>query len=253
MPSDYDVIFITNPTDIHIQTLRQVHGHARHFFIEKPIVSIARAEEAAAFVGRKDSVYYVACPMRYTKVLQYIKKNIDPADVTGVRCCCSSYLPEWRPGTDYRQCYSAIKALGGGVSMDLIHEWDYLVYLFGFPEKILCSLTKKSDLEIDCEDYAAYIAEYKDKMIELHLDYYGRTQLREITLFLKDDTVIGDFIHSNLRYLKKDQVITLPADGNDCKKKELLHFLDIIDGRRINDNDIQTAYKTLMLTQGIIK
>ena len=30
---------------------------------------------------------------------------------------------------------------------------------------------KFSNLELNCEDYASYIATYKDKVVELHLDY----------------------------------------------------------------------------------
>ena len=40
------------------------------------------------------------------------------------------------PAVDHRTVYSARKALGGGVTIDLIHEWDYLVELFGVPEKL---------------------------------------------------------------------------------------------------------------------
>lgn len=251
MPADYDVIFITNPTALHISTLYQVHEKGKHFFIEKPVVSVARAEEAAKFVKREGSIYYVACPMRYKRVIQYIKENVDLTKVVSTRSFCSSYLPEWRPGTDYRKCYSAIKALGGGVSIDLIHEWDYLVYLFGFPQKLLYSFAKKSILEIDCEDYAAYIAEYTDKMVELHLDYFGRASLREIMLLTQEDTIVGDFIKNKVSYLKSGRVIELPEAYNYSKKQELLHFMNIIDGQAVNDNDIMTAYRTLLLTQGI--
>ena len=68
------------------------------------------------------STYYVACPLRYNAVIQYIKDNIDLQDVISVRSISSSYLPDWRPGVDYRKTYSAKKELGGGVSIDLIHE-----------------------------------------------------------------------------------------------------------------------------------
>lgn len=253
LPEDYDVIFITNPTKLHISTLYQMHDKGRHFFIEKPVTSVEKVEESVSFIPKHNSIYYVACPMRYKRVTQYIKENVDVKKVIGVRSFCSSYLPEWRPGTDYRKCYSAIKALGGGVSIDLIHEWDYLVYLFGFPQKIQCAFSQKSKLEIDCEDYAAYIAEYPDKMIELHLDYFGRASLREIMLFTVEDTIVGDFIENQIRYLKSGKVVKLSETQNENKKRELTHFLDIIDGKTENDNDMQMAYKVLNLTQGVIK
>lgn len=32
LPDDYDIIFITNPTSMHMDTLREVHEKAKHFF-----------------------------------------------------------------------------------------------------------------------------------------------------------------------------------------------------------------------------
>ena len=46
---------------------------------------------------------------------------------------------------------------------------------------------KKSTLEIDSDDYAIYIAEYADKILELHLEYFGHSIIREITLFTEQD------------------------------------------------------------------
>lgn len=252
LPDDYDVIFITNPTELHILTLCRMHDKGRHFFIEKPISSGTKHEAAMDFTPRDDSIYYVACPMRHKKVTQYLKKEIDMSKVVGVRSFCSSYLPEWRPETDYRKCYSAIKALGGGVSIDLIHEWDYLVYLFGFPSKVQYAFSHKSKLEIDCEDYAAYIAEYPDKMVELHLDYFGRASLREVMLFGEEDTIVGDFIENRIRYLKAKKVVELQEIPNENKKRELKHFLDIVDGKVSNDNDMLMAWKVLNLTRGLL-
>lgn len=252
LPSDYDIIFITNPTDLHMEALKAVHDKANNFFIEKPIVSIKRAEEAAQFVPQTGKNYYVASPMRYKGVIEYIKSNVAPEDVIGVSCICSSYLPEWRPGTDYRKCYSAIKALGGGVSVDLIHEWDYLTYLFGMPLDVKYVFSKKSSLEMDVEDYAAYIAEYRDKMVELHLDYYGRASIRKITLFTGEDTIEGDLINNRINWLKSGKTISFDEAPQTIKVREMEHFLDIVDGRIINDNTISNAYKNLLLTQGII-
>ena len=170
VPDDYDVIFITNPTSLHLNTLQQFNNKGRNFFIEKPVVSLDQLQEAKSLKLKEDSIYYVACPLRYNAVIQWIKKNVDPSDVISVRSISSSYLPEWRPEQDYRDTYSAHKKLGGGVSIDLIHEWDYLTYLFGWPKTIQSLIGKKSGLEIDSDDYAIYIAEYNDMIVELHLD-----------------------------------------------------------------------------------
>lgn len=252
LPGDYDVIFITNPTDFHIDTLKKVHNKAKHFFIEKPITSYKNLESVLGVQYREESIYYVACPLRYTNVIQYLKNNINLKEVISARCISSSYLPEWRPGIDYRDTYSAHKDLGGGVSIDLIHEWDYIQYLFGKPDSIVYVAGKKSNLEIDCEDYALYIADYKDKVVELHLDYFGRKTIREVMFVMNNDTVIGDLVHSKITFLKSGKTIDLSEERNDFQKKEIKYFLDLINENK-GKNFAFEAYNTMNYTQGVIK
>ena len=250
VPADYDVIFITNPTEKHLDTLRIFHEKGKHFFIEKPVVSVRQVEKAGLFKLREESVYYIACPLRYNAVIQYIKKNVNPADVISVRSISSSYLPDWRPEQDYRDTYSAQKELGGGVSIDLIHEWDYLTYLFGWPESVHSFIGKKSSLEINSDDYAIYIAEYLDKIVELHLDYFGRKTIREIQLFTKDDTIIGDIANNRISFLKSGEKIDFMEQRDDYQMRELKHFLDMVNGKIESDSSFYHAIDVLKLTQG---
>lgn len=253
LPSDYDVAFITNPTDMHMDTLKAIHNRARHFFIEKPITSYRNLDVAENFAYREDSIYYVACPMRYKRILNYLKQNIDITDVNGVRCICSSYLPEWRPGTDYRECYSAHKDMGGGVAIDLIHEWDYLKWIFGMPNKVNAIISKKSKLEIDSDDYAAYIAEYDNMIAELHLDYFGRESIREVMIFTSDDTIVADILKNTVTYKKSGRIIQFEEVRDDSCRLELEHFLDMVAGKLNNDNSPEIACKIMKLTQGIVE
>ena len=250
VPDDYDVIFITNPTDMHLDTLKKFHEKGKHFFIEKPVASLEQIEEAKDFTIRNDSVYYVACPLRYNAVIQYVKQNIDPKDVLSVRSISSSYLPDWRPGQDYRDTYSAHKDMGGGVSIDLIHEWDYLTYLFGWPINIQSFIGKKSDLEIDSDDYAIYIAEYPEMIAELHLDYFGRKTVREIQLITKEDTIIGDIQNNQLKYLKSGKIIDFHEERDNYQRRELETFLDTITEALPVDEGYRHALHVLELTQG---
>ncbi|MCR5293959.1 MAG: Gfo/Idh/MocA family oxidoreductase [Lachnospiraceae bacterium] len=250
VPDDYDIIFITNPTEMHLASLEQFHDKGKHFFIEKPVVSLGQLEKARSFPIREDSVYYVAAPLRYNAVIQWIRQNVSSDDVISVRSISSSYLPDWRPGQDYRKTYSAHRDLGGGVSIDLIHEWDYLSYLYGFPQKMYAMIGRKSGLEIDSDDYAIYLAEYKNKIIELHLDYFGRHTIREIQLFTKDDTIIGDIANNRILFLNQGKKIDFHEQRDDYQRRELSCFLDMITGRLPVENGFMHAIDVMDLTQG---
>jgi predicted dehydrogenase len=175
---------------------------------------------------------------------------VNPEDVISVRSISSSYLPDWRPGQDYRNTYSAHKDMGGGVSIDLIHEWDYLTYLFGWPQKVLSLIGKKSKLEIDSDDYALYIAEYKDKIVELHLDYFGRKTIRQVQLFTKEDTIIGDIVNNQIESTKNGEIIDFHEERDDFQKRELGCFLDMIEGIQELEDGYNHGIEVLELTQG---
>ena len=244
-PNFYDIVFIVNDTSAHIETLNLMKNYSNNFFIEKPLsINVNKIN----INDYKDKKIYIACPMRYSNVIEYLKKEIDFSKVYSVRAICSTYLPDWRPTIDYRHNYSAKKELGGGVTLDLIHEWDYLTYLLGFPEKVFNLNKKVSHLEINSDDLSIYIAEYKDKLVEIHLDYFGRIPTRKVEFFLKEGTVIGDFIKNTVT-LENAREIKLSDDIDDYIK-EMNNFLDIIFNQKDNFNNLENAYKVLKLIKG---
>lgn len=245
----YDIVFVTNPTSLHYETLLKFKANTKSFFIEKPIFDSTEIDESI-FEELKGIDCYVACPLRYDPVLQYVKDNIDLSQVIAARAISSSYLPEWRPGQDYRLCYSAHKDMGGGVGIDLIHEWDYLTSFFGFPDICFSIQDKVSNLEIDSEDIAVYISKVKNTVIELHLDYFGRKSLRKLELFMPNETIVCDLISSTVDYLVSDNHISFKRNRNEVQTQELIHFLDIVTHKISNDSTPEHGYKVLQLAKG---
>ena len=94
------------------------------------------------------------------------------------------------------------------------------------------------------------MAKYPNKFVELHLDYFGRKTMRELMIFTNEDTIVGDLTNSKVTYLKEGKVIDFGESRNDFQKVELLFFLDVIEGKKDNTNNMKDAYETLQLTQG---
>ena len=245
----YDVVFVTNPTSMHYETLEKFCKNTKSFFIEKPIFDSTSVDEAI-FEKLKGIKSYVACPLRYNAVLQYVKNNLDLGKVYTARAISSSYLPDWRPGQDYRKTYSAHKDLGGGVSIDLIHEWDYLTWLFGMPTECKQMISKVSNLEIDSDDLAVYIGRNEKTTFELHLDYFGRQTLRTLDLFAEDDSIHCDLIGGTVSYLKEGKIVKLESERNAFQMKEIEHFFEIINNKTDNDSTPEHAYRVLKIAKG---
>ena len=245
----YDVVFVTNPTSMHYETIERFAAHTKSFFIEKPVFDSTTVDEKI-FESIKDVPSYVACPLHYNAVLQYVKENVNPDKAICVRAMSSSYLPDWRPGQDYRNTYSAHKDMGGGVSIDLIHEWDYLTWLFGMPTECHQLIKKVSNLEIDSDDLAIYIGRNDKTSFELHLDYFGRHPQRTLDLFTAEDTLHCDLIAGTVRYLKKGETIKFESERNAFQMKEIEHFFEIVNHKIQNDTTPEHAYRVLKIAKG---
>lgn len=249
----YDLAFITNPTSLHAEALQSLRGRAGALFIEKPIFSADQADLDPAALLPPGQKAYVAAPMRWCGVMLALKKRLE-AGADGrpycARVLCSSYLPDWRPGVDYRTVYSAHKAMGGGVTIDLIHEWDYLVDLFGAPERLYNLRGQYSELEIDSDDVSLYIAQYPGMLAEVHLDYFGRGYRRSIELFTPSGSLVADFGAGTLT-LPDGTVEDYTEDVNARYLREMAYFLDYAAGpQAVSLNPPATAAQVLRLTLG---
>lgn len=249
--NDYDITFITNPTSEHYKTMEIMASRTKHFFIEKPAFD-NRHYNIGALELNKNGIYYVAGPLRHSDVIQELKEILPNENIYSIRSICSTYLPDWRKDIDYKKTYSSSKAQGGGVSIDLIHEWDYIVDLFGFPNEVFNFQGKFSHLEIDSEDISVYIAKYKDKLVEIHLDYFGRVPRRTIEIFTKRGMIIGDFINKRISFLNLKETIDLNLSNKDMYIEEMKYFINAVINEDRSINNLEHSYKVLKLAMGEI-
>ncbi len=251
----YDLVFVANPTSLHAQALAAVKGKAGALFIEKPVLAAPGSPALLAGLLAPGQKAYVAAPMRWCGAMLALKEEMARRAAAGlrpysVRVLCSSYLPDWRPGVDYRTVYSARKALGGGVTIDLIHEWDYLVDLFGMPQTLYNLKGTYSDLELDSDDLSVYIAQWPGMLAEVHLDYFGRTYRRTAELFYADGTLTADFGAGSLT-LPGGEVRACAEEVNARYLREMEYFVHYAQGPAGESlNPPALAREVLKLTLG---
>src|SRR5690606_19349874 len=118
--------------------------------------------------------------------------------VNEVNVYCGSYLPDWRPGVDFRKVYSANKELGGGVHIDLIHELDYVFWLWKEPRKTRAFFSNTSSLDISAFDYANYLWTYDGFSVSIVLNYYRRDPKRTLEIVTEQATYQVDLLNNTI-------------------------------------------------------
>lgn len=253
LASFYDVVFITDETKTHYENIMYFKSKCKHMFIEKPIFEDAVYNLLNIQPENKSSVYYVACPVRFTDYYKELEKIVKSNEVYSARIIFSSYMPNWQKGRDYRKSFRCFKERGGGVDIDSLHDIDYMTALFGIPYDVKRIVGKYSNLEMDAPDLATYLYDYKDKVVEVHLDYFGRYPNRRVEFYTDNDVYIVDFNKKTVECQKKN-IITSFAPDDDFYYREMTYFVDLInsDGKIININNIENAYNNLKLAKGVL-
>jgi predicted dehydrogenase len=241
------VAFICNPTAMHIKTAFKCAEMGMHLFIEKPIGATDVGLMALQKMCRKKRLKaFVAYNLRFAGVIQGLKRELKrhPGRLH-VRCTVSSYLPDWRKGTNSRNSYSAQKKMGGGVLLDLSHEFDYLSYLFGDLKFVAGVGGRLTQVTSDAEDFADVLLVGKRATVNLHLNFMSRKSLRQIEI----DTSRGrhltaDLIKQELTVLngssRKARTRRFPQDRDEIYLAQLRYFFSHLPKRKMM-NDLDSA------------
>lgn len=234
--ADYAVI--ANSTNEHLSSFIQIaeKTNCKNVFIEKPIeVSVEKGMRIKELSEENSISVFIAYNMRYKKFFDIIGDIIlnHRNDIRLVKLHSGQYLPEWRPYKDYRLSYSAHKDQGGGVHLDLSHEIDYMLWLFGEPRQTLFTYKDHiSTLEIDSIDYFKGLYKYDNFVVDIELDYF-RPKERYIKI-LGEDNVLCDCDLVNKRLIVNNEDISSDDFFDiDTHFEELKDFINRNPERRL--------------------
>lgn len=246
---NFDFFIVSNVTSKHFDTLEKLEKFEKPLFIEKPLFAKTGAQEEALVtkIAQRNFPTYVACNLRFLDSLRKIKELSKGFRINEINVYCGSYLPEWRPNQDFRTNYSARKELGGGVHVDLIHELDYLFWIFGSPKNTTAIFSSKSSLEISAVDYANYLWEYPGFNANVILNYFRRDQKRILEVVTEEGTYWADLLKNKV-FKDKSEIFSSDQKIADTFNVQMQYFVkEILNTNKNGFNSIEEAYKVLKL------
>ena len=199
-----DLVIIASPTDKHGSDLSEIHSvltqntsRVKRILVEKPLYALA--SQAPGLPGEDQPNIFVAYNLRFHPGIRRLHSLLAGKILTHISFYAGQYLPDWRPGTDYRTCYSAVAEQGGGVLRDLSHELDLACYFSGPWQRMTALGGRFSELEISSDDTFTILSQHAHcASVCIHLNYLDRIPRREMVVQYSGGSAYLDLINNTL-------------------------------------------------------
>lgn len=203
-------VVIANETAAHRQSLVELAelDFAGTVLVEKPLF-----ERPHPLPENRFSALFVGYNLRFHPVLRYMAQLIAEEPAISAHVYVGQYLPDWRPGRDYRTTASAARAAGGGVLRDLSHELDYLTWLFGPCRRVAALGGRFGDLAIETDDVQGLLLAFaRCPVVTAQLNYLDRLGGRDIVINTASRTLRADLVKGTLRVGDNEEHFSVERD-----------------------------------------
>lgn len=228
---------VASNTSLHVQQTLSLASQGIHTLVEKPLSLsmedgrklLGSAEPGQPMSPGHTASLYCGLTLRFSQSLRAFRDMVPRAGrLHAVDIECRSWLPGWRPGSDYRASYSA-SAREGGVLRDLVHEIDYAGWIFGWPRQVFAQLSVTDRLGIAADEQAHLHYVMADGLcVRLGLDYLTRTPRRRCIAYGSDGTLTWDGIASSVTWEapgKTSEVTTFTQTRDEMLLAQDIAFL----------------------------
>lgn len=228
-------VIVATETTRHLDHVREAAELGFQVLAEKPLTaSYAEAQLLKEKIGRLSERVHVACCMRFDEGLQKVKDllpQIGKLYFSDVQA--RSYLPDWRPGRDYRRLYSSQRE-SGGVLLDLVHEIDYCLWFFGLPASVSGDLVNTGRLGIESTELASGKLHYGNgHLVQVNLDYLSRRSIRTARISGENGEIFYDVPGRVIELTipgREKQAIRLSSAFTDMYRAQIAEWMSVLRG-----------------------
>jgi predicted dehydrogenase len=250
-----DAAIISSPASNHLRDAGYFLAEKIPLLIEKPLSSnLDGINQFKLLVDKIKVPVLVGYVLRYSEAARYFYKLVSSEKAGKLHYAnikCSSFLPDWRPGKDYRISVSSKESLGGGVLNELSHELDYANWFFGPFRSVNASLKNSGILGIEVEDKAEIMFyTLANAPISVSLDFSCQTNNRITTLYGSEGTITWDAINQVVRFESTtgqvEQKIFV-STRDDIYLAQLVNFFECIEKKNFTNKSLCDGISVLNL------
>jgi predicted dehydrogenase len=203
----YDLLIIASVNSRHITDFEIFSSIAKRVLIEKPLFTSSLSEHELRIFESYGGDLIVSSPLRFHNAFVDLSKNLNlVGSVNFIEVRCQSWLPNWRPGRDFRRGFWN-EPTQGGVLREIIHELDYLLKLFGPLEVLWATMTDSKLLDLEVESGVSAILRTKSgNIIDLRLDYCSHPPRRHFRIEGDQGTFHWDVLQGTLSFTNSQGV-----------------------------------------------
>jgi predicted dehydrogenase len=239
--SGIQAAIVATPAVCHIDQSIKLMSANINLLLEKPLSHNMKGVKTLLKIEKKTkAVGVVGYCLRHDPAAKKFKEllsNEQTGQILHVQVDCGSYLPEWRPGQDYRQSTSSKKETGGGVLLELSHELDYIHWFFGKMHNVQASINYSGTLDIDVEDSADMIFTSKEGFpISVHIDFNSHRIHRKCRVLCSKGDLAWDAVSKIVSWKPfngLEQIENFNKDNDVMYREQLLHFIKCIELREV--------------------
>lgn len=233
-------VIVANPTSLHLETSLRAAAAGCHLFIEKPVAhSLDQTADLLRLTREKKLLTLIGYQWRFHPLLRRVRMLLQEnqiGDLISARATYGEYLPDWHPYEDYRKSYAARRDLGGGVLLTQIHDFDYLGWLLGWPERVCSFGGQLGGLEIDVEDTASTLLSCPGPQgsipVHLHQDLVQKPGCRSFEIIGRKGKIMGNLLTGHLSLPDRQGKISeknhAPVTRNEIFLEAMKHFVDCL-------------------------
>ncbi len=255
---DVDIVLITTPTPTHAELVKRAAKAGKHVFCEKPFArTSAQARQALAACEKAGVKLFVGHVVRYFHEFHAMKQQVEAG-----RIGAPGYAKLYRGGIfplgqqkwfrDYEQ--------SGGVTFDcMIHDMDWVRYVFGEPERLYCQALLYRQLE--GIDYSQVTMRMKSGLIATFIGTWAHPTGFQVKVEICGDNGMIQYDSNDTSITAEKRVvgpspgmiIPMSADAVSPYQLEWEDFVAWIEGKRKPRVTPQDAIRAVEMGEAALK